>query len=399
VKNHSRSAKFASFNLGGGFLLGLIILAVPSFARPAADPQASTGSLTGRVTVRSIEGSVSNLAGITVKLTGPAPATTSRTELTDADGHYEFAHLVAGTYTTEARLEGFDPWIVKVTLTSGQAAVLDASLQLVPPGVAGELYVAGAGLARGYLGRPGLTAERFVACPFGPAGARMYRSGDLARLGPSGDAEFLGRADSQVKIRGFRVEPGEIESLLDAHPAVQRSVVVARTDAAGEKSLVAYAAVGAGAAVAGTDLQQYVRERLPKYMVPAACLVLEAMPLTPAGKVDLAALPAPRPPGQPDGPGARPSTESEQLIAAIWEQVLEIAEVSADDEFFEAGGESLRAMQVITRVNKVFGIDLPVRSLFDAPVLADFAREVQAQVGLDQGTSSAASDRAATPLR
>ena len=130
MKNHSRSAKFASFKLCGGFLLGLIILAIPTFARPAADPQVSTGSIAGKVTVRSIEGSVSNLAGITVKLTGPAPETASRTELTDADGHYEFTHLAAGTYTTEARLEGFDPWIAKVTLTPGQAAVLDASLQI-----------------------------------------------------------------------------------------------------------------------------------------------------------------------------------------------------------------------------------------------------------------------------
>jgi len=130
VKNHSGSAKFASFKLCGGFLLGLIILAIPTFARPAADPQVSTGSIAGKVTVRSIEGSVSNLAGITVKLTGPGPATTSRTELTDADGHYEFTHLAAGTYTTEARLEGFDPWIAKVTLTPGQAAALDASLQI-----------------------------------------------------------------------------------------------------------------------------------------------------------------------------------------------------------------------------------------------------------------------------
>jgi len=276
-----------------------------------------------------------------------------------------------------------------------RAYVLNPHLHPVPAGVAGELFLAGDGLARGYLGQPGHTAESFLPDPFRP-GARAYRTGDLARHTPDGQLEFLGRRDRQVKIRGFRVELGEIEGLLDAHPGVRRSVVLARRDSGDGQIVAAYIATAPGAEVTAAQLRQYVAGRLPKYMVPAAWVVLDALPLTRSGKVDVAALPKP---GQPDTPrlAVPPRAGTEQLVAAIWEQVLGIDGVGAHDEFFEIGGESLRAMQVVTKVGQVFGIELPVRALFDAPVLTDFAQAVQA--AHDYGASSTASAREATPLR
>jgi nonribosomal peptide synthetase protein BlmX len=279
-----------------------------------------------------------------------------------------------------------------------RAYVLNPHQQPVPAGVTAELYLSGAGLARGYLGRPGLTAASFVPDPFRP-GERMYRTGDLSRHTPDGDLEFLGRADGQVKIRGFRVEPAEIEGLLDGHPALRHAVVLARDDASGEKMLVAYVATSQGQAISGAEIQQYVRERLPRYMVPSACVVLEAMPLTATGKVDVASLPIPSRSERTRAEAVPPRTETEQLLAAIWCQVLDLDHVGARDEFFEIGGESLRAMQVVTKANKVFGLDLPVRSLFDAPTLESFARVVEDQAGRDQDTASTAIAREATPLR
>jgi len=278
-----------------------------------------------------------------------------------------------------------------------RAYLLNPHLNLVPAGVTGELYLAGAGLARGYLGRPAQTAASFLPDPFHSA-SRAYRTGDLGRHTPDGQLEFLGRADGQVKIRGFRVELGEIQGLLDAHPGIQRSVVLARQDGAEGQIVAAYLATVPGAEVTVPQLRQYVADRLPRYMVPAAWVVLDALPLTHTGKVDLAALPEPGA-GRP-APAAPPREGTEQLVAAIWEQVLGVGLVGAQDEFFEIGGESLRAMQVVTKVNQVFGIDLPVRTLFDAPVLTDFALAVQAEHDpAGQGASSAASARDATPLR
>jgi amino acid adenylation domain-containing protein len=256
-----------------------------------------------------------------------------------------------------------------------QAYVLNPHLQPVPCGVAGELCLGGSGLARGYLGRPGLTAARFLPDPF-RSGARMYASGDLARHAANGDLEFLGRADKQVKIRGFRVEPGEIEGTLDMHPAVRRSVVVSRQDDADGTSLAAYVVLVPGTAADGAELQQFLRDRLPRYMIPARCTVLDELPLTPTGKVDVASLPAPVRSGHGGRP-ISPRTEAELLLSAVWCQVLGLDQVGVRDEFFEIGGESLRAMQVVTKVNKVLDLDLPVRSLFDAPTIEEFARVVE----------------------
>jgi nonribosomal peptide synthetase protein BlmX len=255
-------------------------------------------------------------------------------------------------------------------------AVLNAHLQPVPVGVAGELCVGGAGLARGYLARPGLTASSFRPDPHAPRpGARMYRTGDLVRYSSAGDLEFLGRMDTQVKIRGFRVELGEIEGVLETYPGVRRSVVVVREDGSGDRMLVAYVAARPGTELAGTDLQRYVRGRLPKYMVPSTCVVIDAFPLTPTGKVDRDSLPAPE--RIAPSPASPAQGETEEVLAAIWCQTLSLETVGRDDDFFEIGGESLRAMQVMAKVTKVFGLELSVRCLYDSPTLAAMADAIE----------------------
>lgn len=255
------------------------------------------------------------------------------------------------------------------------ARVLDQRGRPAPVGVAGELHLSGVGLARGYHGDPGATAAVFGPDPFGPAaGSRLYRTGDLTRWTADGELEFLGRIDQQVKIRGFRVEPAEVEFVLDSHPAVHRSVVVTRTDG-GEDELVGYVAVAAGSSVAPEELQRFVRDRLPRYMVPSTCVVVDALPVTPAGKVDRSALPAPH---RPALSVTEPQTATEQFVADVWRDVLKRDRVGTDVDFFEVGGESLRAMHVVNRTNSLLGLDLPVRALFDAPTIAGFAATVAA---------------------
>ncbi|HEX5760266.1 MAG TPA: amino acid adenylation domain-containing protein, partial [Thermoanaerobaculia bacterium] len=257
--------------------------------------------------------------------------------------------------------------------------VLDASLRPLPVWVAGEIYIGGAGVARGYVGRPDATAERFVPDPFSP-GARLYRTGDRGRFLPSGEVEFLGRADDQVKIRGFRIEPGEVEALLRAHPAVAQAVVAAREDAAGEKRLVAYVVPAEGSRPVAGELRDWLGERLPEYMIPAALVELESLPLGPNGKVDRAALPAPttataavayEPPRSP----------VEELLADIWATVLGMERIGIHDHFFALGGHSLLATQVISRVRHALGREVPLRLLFEAPILARFAAGVAERAG------------------
>ncbi|KPI18991.1 amino acid adenylation domain protein [Actinobacteria bacterium OK074] len=249
-----------------------------------------------------------------------------------------------------------------------RAYVLDAGLRLVPPGTTGELYVAGPGLARGYLGQPGLTAGRFVADPFGAPGERMYRSGDLARRGADGQLEYLGRADHQVKIRGFRIELGEIETVLAAHPDLDRAVVLLR-----DGRLVAYAVPEGPARPDPAALRRYVGATLPEHMVPAAVVVLDRLPLTVNGKLDKAALPEPT---APSGESRAPRTPREEILCGLFADVLGLAphQVGADDRFFDLGGDSLRAMRLVGRIRSFLGTELPLRDVFRTPTPAALAR-------------------------
>ncbi|HSV65997.1 MAG TPA: amino acid adenylation domain-containing protein [Mycobacteriales bacterium] len=251
--------------------------------------------------------------------------------------------------------------------------VLDERLCPVPVGVPGELYVAGAGLARGYLGRPGLSAQRFVADPYGSAGGRMYRTGDVVRWRPDGAVDFVGRGDDQVKVRGFRIELGEVEAALAAHPDLAEVVVAAVADTAGTKRLVAYLVAVPGRELPGSaGLREHLGRDLPDYMVPAVYVPLEALPLTTNGKLDRRALPVPELAATARGYLA-PRTETEQLVAGIWAEVLGVARVGAEDNFFELGGDSILSIRLVSRLRAALGVEFSPRAVFTHPTLADLA--------------------------
>ncbi|BCO83874.1 hypothetical protein MINTM011_22090 [Mycobacterium paraintracellulare] len=253
--------------------------------------------------------------------------------------------------------------------------VLDRWLRPVPVGVVGELYVAGTGVGIGYVRRPGLTASRFVACPFGAPGQRMYRTGDLVSWGPDGQLDYLGRADEQVKVRGYRIELGEIRAALAALDGVEQAAVIAREDRPGDKRLVGYLTGTADPA----DVRARLGQRLPAYMVPAAVVVIDALPLTVNGKLDTRALPAPE---YCEGDRYRaPATPTEEIVAGIYAQVLGLERVGVDDSFFDLGGDSLSAMRVIAAINKSLDAGLAVRTLFHAPSVRSLSRELAQDAG------------------
>jgi acyl-coenzyme A synthetase/AMP-(fatty) acid ligase/acyl carrier protein len=315
-------------------------------------------NLAGEPLPRSLADALTALPGVRLfNLYGPSEYTTyaTWTEVLHAEPH---------------------PPTIGGPLANTRVYLADLALHPVPFGVPGELCLGGAGLARGYLGRPALTAEKFVPDPFGGVpGARLYRTGDLARWREDGALDFLGRIDHQVKVRGFRIEPGEVEAALERHPAVREAVVAVRPDLLGAPRLVAWVVAPNGSVPDAASLRLYLRATLPEPMVPAAFVALPALPLTPNGKVDRAALP---------DPGAEPiravhmepCTPTERAVADIWREVLSVETVALEDDFFELGGHSLVAGRVVARVRQRLGADLPLRAVFDAPTLAAFAAEV-----------------------
>jgi acyl-CoA synthetase (AMP-forming)/AMP-acid ligase II len=251
--------------------------------------------------------------------------------------------------------------------------VCDAGGGLLPPGVPGELWMGGAQVARGYLGRPELTAERFVPDPFGgEAGARLYRTGDLVRRGGDGGLEFLGRIDKQAKVSGFRIEPGEIEGVLARHPGVRGAVALVREDRPGDRRIVAYLEADPG--FPADEARQLARGALPEYMVPTALVVLESFPLTPSGKVDRGALPAPEAPVEEQE--AAPRTEMERTVAAAWEEVLGVPVAGVHRSFFDLGGSSLLVVQAAGRLEAALGRKVPVLDLFRHATVAALARHL-----------------------
>ncbi|MET8845034.1 amino acid adenylation domain-containing protein [Streptomyces rubiginosohelvolus] len=275
-------------------------------------------------------------------------------------------------YATAARLLPGDsgmPPSVGGPVSGTRILVLDHALRPVPPGATGDLWIAGEGLARGYHDRPGMTAERFVACPFGPPGARMYRSGDIARWTVTGEVEYHGRSDHQIKLRGFRIEPAEVEHTLTRHPAVRRAVVIAREHLPGDHRLVAYVVPERVTEPPAPELlRAALEERLPAYMVPAAFVLLTELPLTPNGKLDRSALPHP----EFEGDQYRaPRSPREQTLCALFAEVLGTERIGLDDDFFVLGGHSLMATRLVARVRAEMGVDIPMHLLFTAPTVAE----------------------------
>ena len=257
--------------------------------------------------------------------------------------------------------------------------MLDQRGQMVPVGVAGELYIGGDGLARGYLRRPELTAEKFVPHPYSAEpGARLYRTGDLVRYQDDGNIEFLQRMDQQVKVRGFRVELGEIESLLNQYWAIVESVVVAGKDASGDTRLIAYIVPEEGVEPTSSEMWAFLQEKLPSYMLPSVFVTIKELPLTPNGKVDRRALPLPEQIGDEVSANfIAPRTVMEETVAEIWRQTLGITQVGVESNFFDLGGHSLLATRVMSQIRESCGIELPLRVLFESPTIAALARKLE----------------------
>ena len=283
------------------------------------------------------------------------------------------------TYSTFALRSPNGPATIGRPIANTQVYILDKHLQPMPIGVPGEVCLSGDGLARGYLNRPELTTEKFILNPFSDrSGARLYKTGDLARYLPDGNLEFLGRLDHQVKIRGYRIELGEIEAVLGRHPAVGGTVVVARQDTPGEKRLVAYVVAKPNTTVKTNEVRDFLKTKLPDYMMVSAFVLLDKLPLTPNGKVDRRALPAPDQ-NRPDLEKvyAAPRTTTEEALAEIWSEVLGLNKVGIHDNFFELGGHSLLVTQVLTRVREAFRVELSFRRFFEAPAITELAAAIE----------------------
>jgi hypothetical protein len=287
--------------------------------------------------------------------------------------------VVATSGVVVPALEGAGTPTIGRAIANTCVYVLDRSMQPVPIGVVGELYIGGAGLARGYLRRPELTAERFIPDPFSnQPGGRLYKTGDLVRYRSDGSLDFIGRNDEQVKIRGFRIELGEIEAVLRQHSGVSDAAVITREDTPGEKRLVAYVVPEPEMPLTQGQLSHYLQARLPRYMIPAPMVTLEQLPLSPNGKLDRRALPAPE--AERLDPEARyisPRNAVEEMLAGVWAEVLRVERVGVYDNFFALGGHSLLATQVVSRLRDTLAVEVPLRLLFEAPSVAALAEYLQ----------------------
>ena len=279
----------------------------------------------------------------------------------------------------ECRKEGEGVIPIGRPIANTQVYVLDREMRQRPVGVSGELYIGGVGLARGYMNRADLTAERFVPDPYGGEGGRLYRTGDLARWRADGNLEYIGRIDEQIKIRGFRVEPGETECVLRQHPSVTEAVVISRQDRVGDTRLVAYVVAKEGVSRAD-ELRSFLRERLPEYMVPSAFVTVPDLPLTPNGKLDRKALPLPENQAPASAP-TPPSSELEKLIAGVWADVLGLERTfDREESFFDVGGHSLLAVQVVSRLQAVLRCEVPLRTIFESPTISGMALRINTQL-------------------
>ncbi len=341
-------------------------------------------------TVPSAMGELIRLGGLpgsvrTVNLAGE-PLSTTLVDAIYSQGNVERVMDLYGpsedtTYSTATLRRAGEPATIGKPIRNTRAYILGEDLQPVPVGAIGELHVAGAGLARGYLHKADMTAERFLPDPFSrEAGARMYRTGDLGRFRPDGNIEFLGRVDHQVKIRGFRIELGEIEAAMVAHPAV-REAVAAVTSQADDMRIVGYYVADDGQPVDERHLREYLAGRLPAYMVPTGFVELPSLPLTPNGKIDRKALPAWKAEASSDDAQTGPRDDLERKIAECWQDLLQVEAIGVDDNFFELGGHSLLATQVVSRLRQTFDMALSLRSLFDAPTVAGLARVIREAMG------------------
>ncbi|MEW6510863.1 MAG: amino acid adenylation domain-containing protein [Bacteroidota bacterium] len=381
---------FAPLCLGGTVILVDTVLQLPGLPSSGEVRLVNTvpSAMTELLRLKGIPPTVQtiNLAGepLTPALVRQVYALGTVTKVYDLYGPSEDT-----TYSTCALRTPGGPQTIGRPLMGKRLYVLDAHCEPVPVGVTGEIYVGGGGVARGYLYRPELTAENFVADPFSPEpDARVYRTGDLGRYRPDGTIEFLGRKDHQIKLRGFRIELGEIEAVIAAQKGVRETVVVLREDAPGSRRIVAYVVLHDGTATSGATIRDAARSVLPEYMVPSAVVVLSALPMLPNGKVDRVALPPPEAvldPGRGDGSDA-PRTATEQVIAEIWSSMLGLNSVGVRENFFDLGGHSLLATQVISRMREALRVEVPLIALFETPTVEGLASAVEGLIAGKPGT-------------
>nr|APD71797.1 non-ribosomal peptide synthetase 8 [Streptomyces sp.] len=411
ITDESRVLQFASpsFDISVGelcmslFAGGSLVMADPDRLAPGA-PLAETADafavthaiLTPTVLAAMPAGSLSTVEALMVagEATSPELVATWSAGRRMFNG-YGPTETTVGVTMTELTADA--PVSIGRPIRNTRVYVLDSSLRPVLPGVPGELYIAGTGLTRGYVRRPDLTAQRFVACPFGEPGERMYRTGDLVAWTADGEIVFRGRTDNQVKIRGFRVELGEIESALASHPAVDHGVVTARDNLAGDKQLVAYVIPAEGETVVAEDLRKHLTSRMPEYMVPSAFVTLEQLPLTPNGKLDRDALPDPEFTGGADY--RAPRNPLETTLAKLFAEALEVERVGIDDDFFDLGGHSLRLTKLISRIRAVLGAKVPIRVMFGATTVAKLAEYLESQVKTSQAPVFADPFAVVLPMR